>query len=41
LANAKGAGIEVQQQLVEAETIDNEPMIVAHPIKLGRIIRRY
>lgn len=41
LANARAAGLEVQQSLVEAETIGDEPMIHAHPVKLGRILRRY
>jgi len=41
LANAKRVGVEVQQQLVEAETIGDEPVIIAQPIKLGRILRRY
>jgi hypothetical protein len=41
LANARAAGIEVQQQMVELESIGDEPLIHAHPINLGRILRRY
>jgi hypothetical protein len=41
LANARKAGLEVQQQMVELESIGDEPLIHAHPVQLGRILRRY
>jgi hypothetical protein len=41
LANARKAGIEVQQELIEVESIGDEPLIHAAPVKLGRILRRY
>ena len=41
LANARKAGLEVQQQMVELESIGDEPLIHAHPVVLGRILRRY